>query len=136
MTKDGTGIFGLGRLMNLNNAAEGSNLLPKQVGQFRVPFATQFTIQRVEFLDAQTYFTLSWLDVDLTNVANYRIYVNNVGITFAAPIGPFVAPQSPVRLAIPGASGQRLVFSIQTVLNNGFQSSLDGAPTATGITLS
>ncbi len=135
MNRVGTSRFGLERLINLNNAAEGSGLLPKQVGEFRVPFASQFTLERTEF-NVQTFFTLSWLNVDLTNVANYRIYVNDAVNTFASPIGPFVAPQSPVRIAIPGDAGQRLVFTIQTVLNNGFQSSLDGAPTVTGITLS
>lgn len=135
MNRVGTSRFGLERILNLNNAAEGTNLLPKQVGQFRVPFASQFTLERTEF-SVQTFFTLSWLNVDLTNVANYRIYVNDAVNTFASPIGPFISPKSPVRIAIPGAPGQRLIFTIQTVLNNGFQSSLDGAPTVTGITLS
>ncbi len=137
MAKDlgGTSSFGLGRLLNLNKSAEGTNLLPPQVGEFRIPFVNTLTLQRVEVIDGQNYFTLSWQNVDLPNVSNYRVYVNDAGSPSNAPIGPYIAPQSPVRIAVIAPTNTRLIFRLQTVLNNGFQSNLDAAPTCTGITL-
>ncbi len=132
----GTSEFGLGRLLNLNNSAEGSNLLPPQVGEFRIPFASNLQMVRAQLVGDQTYFTLSWDNVPLTNVSHYAIYVNDARNPSNAPIGPYLSPRSPVRIAITSPSGAPLVFRLQTVLNNGFQSNLDAAPTCTGVTLS
>ncbi len=128
--------FALSRLKNVNNAAEGTNLLPPQVGQFRIPFVTSLKLVRTEFIDGQTYFTLTWDNVALNNVSHYAIYVNDSTNPSNAPIGPYLAQRSPSRIAIPSPPNVPLIFRLQTSLKNGFQSDLDSSPTCTGITLS
>lgn len=130
-TKD----FALGRLANLNHAAEGTNLLPPQVGEFRIPFASNFKNNRTQLIDGQTYFTLSWDNVDLDNVSHYIIYVEDATNPNSAPISPSQTPVSPVRIVVNSPTDTRLVFTIQTVMKNGFSSDLSGSPTCTGITL-
>ena len=127
--------FSLGRLTNLNGAAEGSNLLPPQVGQWRIPFVNNLKLVRSELSGSQTFFTLTWDNVILTNVDHYAIYVNDVTNPSNAPVGPYLAQRSPTRIGINITGEVPLTFLIQTVLNNGFQSNLNSAPTCTGKTL-
>ncbi len=127
--------YSLNRLRNINGVAEGTSLPPRQVGLFRVPFVTNLkTAKTAKYFD-QTQFIITWDEPILTNISHYAVYVADAQNPFASPTGPYFAPNSPIQINIPSPQQTRLIFSVQTVLKNGFISDFDFAPTCTGQTI-
>ncbi len=126
--------FTLLRLMNPNGAAEGSNLAPKQVGQFRVPFVTNFRLVRTTAIGTQTQFTLTWDNPTDPTISHYAVYIILSTSPAAPPLGPFNTQASPAQVTIPTTGRVKVTFVVQTVLNNGMVSSFENSPTCAGET--
>ena len=117
--------FALGRLINGNQAGEGSNLPPRQFGGIRVPIVSNLTILKIDNYAGGTTFTLGWTDPEFANVAisQYNIFVSGVdGI--AQPQGPYTATKSPAVIRISTRIASNLVFTVQTQLTSGLTSPL------------
>ncbi len=127
--------YSLNRLRNITGVAEGTSLPPRQIGQFRVPFVTNLLTARSEKVGLNTRFTLTWSEPQLRNIANYAVYINDAANLNQSPIGPYVAPNSPVQIVVPSSLASTLVFRVQTVLKNGFVSDFGAAPTCTAKTI-
>lgn len=129
--------FPVGRLINIAQAGEGSNLPPRQFGDIRVPIVGNLKILKVDNYFGGTTFTIAWDDPDFRNiaVAQYNIFVSGIdGV--AQPQGPFGAQRSPAVVRISTRVPSNLVFTVQTQLTNGLTSALDISPSVASETIS
>ena len=125
--------FVLSRMMNLVNSAEGSNLPPRQRGEFRVPFVTNFRIARIIPGIFQTQYILTWENPENPRIGHYNIYIVNVD-TNSPPLGPFTSQVSPATITIQAPIPAHLTIYVQTVMKNGFTSDLLTGPTCGTVT--
>lgn len=126
----------LGRLINQNNAAEGSTLPLRQQGQFRVPFASSFQILNTADSFGGVIFTLGWLDADARNISHYNIYARDVLNSNAEPTQVGTSAKSPCTTKVISNASANVTFFIQTVMLNGQSSNVVTGPTCTGATIS
>lgn len=122
------------RLKNQTGTAEGSNLPPRQVGEFRVPFVSNLRLIRSEKTFGNTTFTIAWEDPQGVNISHYAVYVINGINANQPPLGPYITQVSPAQIPLPSQAITRVVFLVQTVLKNGLVSDFDSSPTCTGLT--
>lgn len=126
--------FALNRLKNQTAAAEGTSLPPRQKGEFRVPFVSNFRLVSTTQFFGATQFVLSWDQPAIPNIDHYSIWVINAINANAAPLGPYTSLVSPATISIPAQDVARVTFYVQTVLTNGFSSDLFTGPSCTGVT--
>lgn len=124
--------FTLRRLSNVNSAAEGSNLPPRQFGDLRVPIVTNLkllsTTPTVEALRT----VLSWVTPEYPNVAiaGFNIIAEGVnGERQQRFLG--TALGSPVVVDVPAAGYANVVLRVQTQLTNGLVSPAEVSPSVT-----
>lgn len=127
----------LDKLANLNQTAEGSILPPPQFGEFRVPFAYGFKIEKTTASQfGGTEFILSWSVVEemAREIDHFEIYVLGL-LANNQPVGPFRSKISPAKVRLDASSVTRVTFLLQTILKSGLHSDLPSAPTCVGVTL-
>jgi len=121
--------FPLDRLINLASTGEGSNLPPRQFGSLRVPIVTGLKILQVESHLGGTDYTLAWATPEFPNVkiAQFNVYVSGINGVME-PQGPYTAYSSPAVINVSVRQTSRLIFTVQTQLNNGLTSPIDVSP--------
>ena len=120
--------FALNRLTNLGNAAEGTNLPPRQTGDIRVPIVTNLKVVGSTPTATGPAYVLSWLDPDAggSQISQYNIYV--IGDGTEEPQGPFTARRSPATVRVAPVTSSQLRFIVQTQLHNGMTSHMEISP--------
>tara|TARA_R110000868_G_scaffold68695_2_gene203117 strand:+ start:689 stop:1402 length:714 start_codon:yes stop_codon:yes gene_type:complete len=121
--------FTLRRLSNINAAAEGSNLPPRQFGELRVPIISGLRILSTATLPGILQVTLSWLNPEFPNVEinSFRIHAEGVaGVSQRIFLGS--APGSPMIVNVPAVGQSNVVLRVQTQLNNGLLSPIETSP--------
>jgi hypothetical protein len=123
-------------LINVNGAGGGPSILPKQHGEFRIPFVKNLRMGPVQSYYGGTQFTLLWDEPDnTTNVSHYNVFVTGALANNQSPLGPFSAERSPQTCRIVTSTAALLTFYVQTQLNNGNVSALGRSPSCTGISV-
>lgn len=123
----------LGRLINLNNVAEGSVLQPRRQGEFFVPVISGLRLERVDPTLGGVTVILSWEEpstISLSRIAEYRAYVIGLEGT-SKPQGPFSSKTSPLVLTLSTSTSSVLTVVVQTVLKSGLVSDLETSPSVT-----
>jgi len=127
----------IGRLLNYTGSAEGTNMPPPQVGEFRVPFVSKLEIIKRDTFLGGTAFTLRWLEPDGTDtkfISHYNIYVKGIdGNT--RPNGPYAATKSPAVVRVTTNNADAVTLVVQTVLNNGLVSDPERSPSVSNFTI-
>lgn len=124
--------FALNRLKNQFSAAEGTNLPPRQTGEFRVPFVSSLRVIRTEQVGGQTRFTIAWEEPNISNISRFNIYAVVTPASSTINNGPFTVQGSPAIVSILSQDVSRVTFTVQIVLNNGLTSTPFTGPTCTG----
>lgn len=124
--------FVIDRLKNQTASAEGSNLPPRQIGQFRIPFVSNLRVIRNEQFAGQNTFTVAWDEpTDVPNISHYSVYIVQASQPNAPPLGPFNSQASPAKITISVPDNTKVTFLVVTVLNNGMSSNFQSSPTCT-----
>jgi len=125
----------LERLINFNSAAEGASILPRQVGDNRVPPVTRLQIRSIEPDVGGNRVTLTWENsqVFTSNGTRYNIYAAGVIPGTTALSGPFTFSSSPAIIVLPCNSPAQVTFYCQTQLASGFATKLENCPTVAAL---
>ena len=128
----GNSEYLIGRLRNTNNVAEGTNLPPQVIGEFRVPFVYGLRVLNVTQSFPGTQLTVAWyVPEGYTNINSFRIYAKNAYNANEEPIYIASSATSPCTFTLPGTvSGVATIF-VQAVLNNGLASPVKRCTTTT-----
>ena len=125
----------LERLINFNSAAEGASILPRQVGDNRVPPVTRLQIRSIEPDAGGNRVTLTWdnAQVFTSNGTRYNIYASGVIPGSTALSGPFTFTSSPAVIILPCNAAAQVTFYCQTQLASGFATKLENCPTVAAL---
>ena len=124
--------FIIDRLKNPTLTAEGPTLPPRVTGSVRVPLVSGLRVVKKSTFLGGTVFVLSWNEPnDFRYVDHYNVYIKGLYENNQAPVGPFAFPKSPAYIRLTADSAGIVTFSVQTVLKNGMNATLDECPTAT-----
>ena len=128
----GNSEYLVGRLRNSNNVAEGTNIPPQVLGEFRVPFVYGLRVLNVTQSFPGTQLTVAWyVPEGYSNINSFRIYAKNAYAANEEPIYVASSATSPCTFTLPGTvSGVATIF-VQAVLNNGLASPVRRCTTTT-----
>lgn len=119
--------YALRRLINSENAAEGSSLPPPQIGPFRVPYVKSVRVSSPE----ATKYRVTWIEPEgfTARIAQFNIFIILSG-GIRQPIGPFSTTKSPLTIQILLSPGTVATFFVQTQLSSGFTNPVALSPSA------
>lgn len=128
--------FSLKRLTNVNNAAEGSNLPPRQYGDLRAPIVSNLRILKTDNYFGGTTFVLAWDEPEFptTKISQFNIFATGVdGVQ--QPQGPWTTTKSPAVIRLTTKKVSNIVFTVQTQVTNGLVTPLDISPSVASSTI-
>lgn len=120
--------------LNLGNVAEGTNVPPRQQGEFRIPKPNAF--QAISVVNTQPQGALivfTWKDIDpsAADIAEYRILTSLALNENEEPTEVGASQQSPCHIRIISPAATSAVFYLRPYLTNGQTIPLDACPTCT-----
>lgn len=129
--------FLLERFVNFNSAAEGASLLPRQLGDNRVPPVTHFRLISSTPDVGGNRVTVAWEEpqVYTSNNTFYNIYAAGVIPGSSALTGPFTFRTSPGVILLPCNATANVTLYCQTQLASGFATKLENCPTVSVLLL-
>jgi hypothetical protein len=126
----------LGRLVNVQKAAEGTILPPRQAGANRVQPVSNLRLARTLGITGGTEFTLFWNDVQAVPPASYVVYpflVINQNSVKTLPEQS--VNRSPATIRVMADADEIVIFKVQTIMGGGLASIIDNSPSCTGVTV-
>lgn len=121
--------FTLRRLSNVNAAAEGSNLPPRQFGAIRVPIVTGLKLLSVTPQVESLRVVLTWTTPEYPNVgiAGFNILAKGIqGQPQQVLLGSAVG--APAVIDVPAVGESHVTLTVQTQLANGLVSPAETSP--------
>ena len=128
--------FSLKRLTNVNNAAEGSNLPPRQYGDLRAPIVSNLRILKTDNYFGGTTFVLAWDEPEFptTKISQFNIFATGAdGVQ--QPQGPWTTTKSPAVIRLTTKEVSNIVFTVQTQVTNGLVTPLAISPSVASSTI-
>lgn len=125
--------FAVNRLKNQTGTAEGGQIPPPLRGGTRIPVVSNFRILSRVSYNGGTQFSLAFqqptLNDSSTQISGYTVYVQSIvsGNALVAQ-NPTIVQSSPAIIRVDGLEATRVVFTIQTMLQNGQCSLRDRSP--------
>lgn len=120
--------FIVSRLKNQTGAGEGANVPPAMKGGYRIPFVTGIKLLEKTTSAAGIMVTIGWDEpTDYNNIRCYNVYAYGI-LGNDQPVGPYSTTRSPCHVLLQSPTDTTVVFKVQTILNNGFSTPIDTAP--------
>lgn len=120
------------RLINIGNAAEGSDFPPKQNGYTRIPPPEGLRVIRSEALGTN-YFrvTATWLEKypATGKVGGWAVHAKNLTRKDSDFQQVSVSSRSPATFTLQGTSKDKILLTAQTVMGAGQRTALEFCPT-------